>query len=90
VVTPCWDSMASIRFLRSSVALSLVASVACRPSRYFYTVYSLVDSFPNCLVCMVCCWDIMAYLSSCFCYCVFNSSYTDLYVSVICLVNSAR
>jgi hypothetical protein len=72
------------------MTLSLVASVACRLSRYFYTVYSLVDSLPNCLVCMVCCWDIMAYFSSCFCYCVFNSSYTVLYVSVICFVNSAR
>ena len=49
-----------------------------------------MDSFPNCLVCMVCCWEIRAYFSSCFCFCVFTSSYTVLYASVIDLVNSAR
>ena len=32
----------------------------------------------------------MAYFSSCFSFCVFISSYTVLYVSVICFVNSAR
>jgi hypothetical protein len=39
---------------------------------------------------MVCCWEIRAYFSSCICFCVFTSSYTVLYVSVICFVNSTR
>ena len=90
VVVSGWDSMAATRFWRSAMTLSLASSVGSRLFRYCYIAYSLMDSFPNCLVCMVCCWEIRAYFSSCFCYCVFNSSYTVLYVSVICFVNSAR
>jgi hypothetical protein len=64
--------------------------VDSRLYRYCYIVYSLVDSFPNCLVCMVCCWEIMAYCLSCYFYCFCYSAYTVLYASVIVFVNSAR
>ena len=86
VVIFSWDSIASTRFWRSAMTLSLESSVDSRPFRYCYIMYSFVDSLPNCLVCMVRCWDIMAYCSLCCCYCFVYSSYTVRYASVILFV----
>jgi hypothetical protein len=48
VVVSGWDSMASTRFWRSAMTLSLASSVGSRFFRYCYIAYSLMDSFPNC------------------------------------------